>query len=1246
MLSQAAQSKRRRLHTNIPPAGIKQARGVSDQHQLGAISKQPQARQDPNARKNVACSSTCNNITFARGSEHIAHTDFILPGPFPVEWTRTYRSSLSALDCGPLGARWICPFSVRFEVTEGSLNYQAADGRTHSYPLPKVGKFHHDVIEQIVLVRTGERTLTLARGREIEEHYEQVGSVLRLNAIRHRNGAAITLHYEHLHEDVAVLSDLLTYQNDAPHQHLQTRLDSAGRIASLWLMTNGQPTRQLAGYDYNAEGDLVAARDEHGRQWNYAYQHHLVTRYTDRTGRGINLEWLGEGPEAKAVHEWADDGSHDLRLEWDEHIRLTYVIDALGHETRHYYDILGYTYRIVHPDGNEEWLFRDAARNVVQHVHRDGGVDRYAYDERGNLLQHTRPDGTSIHHAYDDLDQRFKTRDAEGGLWRYDHDQRGNIIETQDPLEHKTQYAYNSDNLPVTITDANGGEKKLTYNRDGQLASYTDCSGKTTHWQYDALGQLAKLVDAAGEVSEYHYEAGHLRWLVHPDKTQERYEYDAEGRLLSHTDALQRRTCWIYNEAGLIRQRHNPDDTTLTYHWDKLGRLVSLRNENNSEARFKYDPVGRLLRETGFDQQVTDYHYDRGSELPTRRRDGDRISAFEYDPMGRLVERNAGQRGGNQWETETFAYDGNGNLLLARNRDCKLQWFYDAAGNPVREHQHFHYMREPRVAVFRHEYDALNQRIATVRPDGHRVSWLTYGSGHLLALKLDDRELLSYRRDDLHREIAREQGNGLLQRQAWSPNGQLLEQTLARHGVSRRLAVRSYQYDQGGQLTCINNLGRGDTHYRYDPVGRLLEAGDYSRKEVFAFDPASNILDPLAPPGPNPHSPRRLIDNVLRSFHGTQFSYDERGNLQERLAPGNNGRFVWDLFNRLRHYEDERLVVDFAYDALGRRLYKHSRARHRDRPQAGSAWNENARRQRDEQLGCGFTWYTWDGDTLATECRARDESTTTTHYVFEPGTFIPVAQAVVRANLDLLPQPSYGDHYDIDRDPLWQYEPTATPFAALAWYQCDHLGTPMELTDENGQIAWRGVYKAWGMAEEESSDSARWANIRNPLRFQGQYFDVETGLHYNRHRYYSPQTGRFVSKDPVGFAGGLNIYLYAVNPIEWVDPKGLAGRKQPKPWIPNGNTKEGWQHIDERHISGTNTSQGAGDLFAVGTTQEQIQTACECLVKKGTRTTTPDRRIQIYEKRITINGERDRVRGVFDSADNNRTITIFPVRSE
>ncbi|WP_256258143.1 RHS repeat domain-containing protein, partial [Burkholderia ubonensis] len=110
------------------------------------------------------------------------------------------------------------------------------------------------------------------------------------------------------------------------------------------------------------------------------------------------------------------------------------------------------------------------------------------------------------------------------------------------------------------------------------------------------------------------------------------------------------------------------------------------------------------------------------------------------------------------------------------------------------------------------------------------------------------------------------------------------------------------------------------------------------------------------------------------------------------------------------------------------------------------------------------------------------------------------------------------------------------------YYHCDQIGTPLLMTDELGDVVWEASYKAWGEAREVIARASKAAGItpRNLLRFQGQQVDEETGLHYNRYRYYDPASGRFVSKDPIGLAGGINVYQYAANPVSWIDPFGLS----------------------------------------------------------------------------------------------------------
>ncbi|WP_395858978.1 RHS repeat-associated core domain-containing protein [Affinibrenneria salicis] len=102
-----------------------------------------------------------------------------------------------------------------------------------------------------------------------------------------------------------------------------------------------------------------------------------------------------------------------------------------------------------------------------------------------------------------------------------------------------------------------------------------------------------------------------------------------------------------------------------------------------------------------------------------------------------------------------------------------------------------------------------------------------------------------------------------------------------------------------------------------------------------------------------------------------------------------------------------------------------------------------------------------------------------------------------------------------------------------------HTGLPLGMTDEQGDTVWRGRFSDWGETEYESHPGR--LNGPQNLRFQGQYLDRETGLHYNLLRYYDPQYGRFTQPDPIGLLGGLNNYAYAPNPLTWIDPLGLAG---------------------------------------------------------------------------------------------------------
>ncbi len=1215
-----------------------------------ALAHQSDATKPPRGCKNCpAPPGTKNSISYATGAESFTHTDFVLEAPLPIAWQRTYCSDLRAYDEGSLGARWQTPYGMRVDVVESpagvrGLRYHGADGRSHDYPWLEVGQCYRDRIEEVTLTRLAQDLLTLDFGKPVapgeasewRESYELVSTCaskqasqgqahFRLVALQARDGAAIGLRYDHVvgqgpNTGEAVLSDILSRQGEEVVAHVGTQLDArSGLIQGLWEIREGRLVRQLAAYTHDERGDLVQAQDENAAVWHYTYgDGHLVTRYTDRTGRGVNLSYEEHKGKVRAVREWADDGSRDTRLRWDPNIRLVYETNALGGTTWTYYDMLGYTYRVIHPDGREEWLFRDEAKNVTRHIHPDGSVDHYAYDEDGNLQWHERADGSRVHFEYDQSNRLTGLLDAQGGVWRREYDPQGHLVAQTDPRGHRTAFEYDKAGRVVRVTDAKGGVKVLGYTRSGQLESYTDCSGRTSRWQHDERGRVRRHIDAQGNETAYGYTAvtqealdelarygtnhpGQLEVIEHPDGTQEQFVHDAEGRLLSHTDALERRTRYSYDAAGQLVQRRDALGHTLSYRWDALGRLAALRNENERSHEFAYDPVGRLLSEREFDGTLTRYRYNEASGVLSEVLEGAdpdqgegaeprRVTTLVFDPLGRLLSREA--RSGDQVNRERFAYDGEGRLVQASNEEAQLQWYHDEMGNVVREHHHD--LKRNSTAVWLHGYDELGAKVSTVRPDGHTVQWLRYGAGHVHGLLLDGREVLGIERDELHQEIERSQGNGLTQRQQYDRMGRLQRQWLASsalgedvgpvstvHGRFRylgpqkgpRLAAqemaaiaRFYEYDRAGQLTHISDSRRGGLEYAYDPVGRLLKAQHNGvGTERFAFDPAGNIEVPREAGATSSRKPNPVLDNLLKEYAGTSYRWDAFGNLAESRRGGACTTLHWDGFNRLEAVETEWGVARFRYDPLGRRIEKRYEARRQPTSWEGPKDSE--------------TVYGWEGDTLAYESTWRQKQARTVHYIHEPEGFVPLVQAQREGEIRLKTRTDVkalvaanGGEYDALKDPLWSEPlPDAAPFEAweLAYYQCDHLGTPQELTDHEGKVAWAAQHKAWGLAKVAISDAARRAGINTPIRFQGQYFDEETGLHYNRYRYYDPHSGRFISKDPIGLVGGINVWQYAPNSILWIDPLGLAKK------CPADRTCEELYRDIMKNSIGTKETQGA-----------------------------------------------------------------------
>ncbi|EEV8840486.1 RHS repeat protein [Escherichia coli] len=897
-------------------------------------------------------------------------------------------------------------------------------------------------------------------------------------------------------------------------------------------------------YRYDDTGRVVEQLNPAGLSYRYQYEQDRIT-VTDSLNRREVLHTEGGAGLKRVVKKELADGSV-THSGYDAAGRLTAQTDAAGRRTEYGLNVVsGDITDITTPDGRETKFYYNDGNQLTAVVSPDGLESRREYDEPGRLVSETSRSGETVRYRYDDAHSE----------------------------------------LPATTTDATGSTRQMTWSRYGQLLAFTDCSGYQTRYEYDRFGQmtavhreegislyrhydnrgrLTSVKDAQGRETQYEYNAaGDLTAVITPDGNRSETQYDAWGKAVSTT------------QGGLTRSME----------YDAAGRVISLTNENGSHSDFSYDALDRLVQQGGFDGRTQRYHYDLTGKL-TQSEDEGLVTLWYYDESDRITHRTVNGEPAEQWQ-----YDDHGWLTdishLSEGHRVAVHYGYDDKGRLTGERQT---VENPETGelLWQHETThAYNEQglANRVTPDSlPPVEWLTYGSGYLAGMKLGDTPLLEYTRDRMHRETVRSFGSMAGSNAAYkltstyTPAGQLQSQHL-----NSLVYDRDYGWNDNGDLVRISGP-RQTREYGYSATGRLESvrtlAPDLDIRIPYATDPAGNRL-----PDPELHPDSTLTawpDNRIAEDAHYVYHYDEYGRLTEKtdLIPAGVIRtdderthhYHYDSQHRLVFYtriqHGEPLVESrYLYDPLGRRMAKRVWRRERDL----TGWMSLSRKPE-------MTWYGWDGDRLTTV----QTDTTRIQTVYQPGSFAPLIRietdngerekAQRRSLAEKLQQEGSEDGHGVvfpaelvrlldrleeeiraDRvsseSRAWlaqcgltveqlarQVEPEYTPARKVHFYHCDHRGLPLALISEDGNTAWSAEYDEWGNQLNEENPH----HLHQPYRLPGQQYDKESGLYYNRNRYYDPLQGRYITQDPIGLEGGWSLYAYPLNPVNDIDPLGLS----------------------------------------------------------------------------------------------------------
>ncbi|WP_168400169.1 RHS repeat-associated core domain-containing protein [Acinetobacter indicus] len=1067
-------------------------------------------------------SATGNSISYAIGAERISHSDFSLP-KIGFVFSRLYNSQLSELDGSSMGARWQMPFSNIIQQNEKGYLFIDGKGRKLQLPASIIQQVYEVPYEGTTVTPLEDGRLRLNFGGAWSFDFESFNSGFSYQLVlEHQLETQEQVQLQYVLVQGQAFLQTVAFKLKQAQQALKFAYNDQGKILAIFVDDEVEP---LAHYIYDQQGNLIQAFDENAHHRDYEYNSaHQLTRYTDRTGRGQNIRYDSSLPNAKAIQEWADDGSFKTTLKWHPRLRQVAVYDAYDVPTYYYFDLDGFTYRIRLADGREKWYSRDQYKRITRQIDFEGRETQQEYNDQDQLIKIVQPNGGVIRFAYDEQGNLVETKDPEGNIWKREYDAKGNISKEINPLGHITQYKYNNDNQLIEVIDAKGGSKKIQYNELGQMTSYTDCSGKSSTWEYDEEGSLTAEQTANNKVVQYLYstqgrDKGQLQSIVYPDGLKEHFEHDEEGRLLKHIDTKGLVTKYKYNQVGLLEQRIDANRHSVTYQWDKQGRIQKLINQNQAEYLFGYNPYGYLIREQAFDGEEKHYSYNESGRV-FQIRQPNILTQFDYYADGQIASKSFTHLHTGQKQTEQFDYNLNNQLSRASNEVSQIDFYRNALGQLVREHQHYKIPElKPLTAVLHYEYDELGNLIKTIRPDGHTLNHLVYGSGHIYAIGLNNQEVASFQRDDLHRETTRLLANGLIQTKQYNDVGLLSSQFIQPEQETQDYlqyqAHRHYHYDQNYLLNQVEDSRLGKLNYQYDPIGRLITTQSAHKTESFSFDPAGNLIDPVSA-----SSTAQIKNNLVRSYQGKHYHYDAQGNVIETKQAGKTLKLTWDNQNRLICSDRNGQVTDYGYDVFGRRLYK--------------------------KTVDALTLFGWDGDLMIWESRKSEQDSFTKHYLYEPNSFVPLLQAGYKDFIQLIETPDYAEYqskpYSVYKDPVWRNDTRKkrVDLEQITFYHCDQVGTPQTMTNARGECVWEITQNTWG-----STLDIKTVNPDNPfeqsnIRFQGQYYDQETGLHYNRYRYYEPHSARYMSKDPIGLNGGMNTSAYVSDPTQWIDPRGLA----------------------------------------------------------------------------------------------------------
>lgn len=1043
-----------------------------------AVNDKIKSKSLQNMLHKTICTVTGHPVDVASGTFFTDEEDFWLDGPIPLSWERTWYSRSDYR--GPLGNGWHHAYDMGIVVENGILTFRMSDGIPVAFSLPteKNPSFIRSERKEARKEKDGYCIWDMDEDLYYRFTRKEYDSIHLLESVSDANGFAIRFSYS--------AEGYLRNITDSAGRHLRVEYDVRnGRIMEIWAPhpENADEEIILASYDYDAEGNMIRQRNAVGDAMLYEYAGRLIVKETWRNGLSWYFEYDDTGIGARCIHTWGGDGIYNHKLKFMN--GLTEVLDSHDKLTvYHHRD--GLVYLKIDANGGEHRWKYDTDRKLLQETDPAGNSYLYKYDRWGNCTDNSDPGGGSVSAVFfrkGALRNRpISVTTADGGTWMFGYDDKGNVMKRTNPEGAETKIEYR-EGLVSRVTDPYGVMTTLSYDKDGNLTEVADSRGNVLRYRYDRIGRCLRVTNPKGAEQVRKYDlVGRVVEVEDFDGNHIFLTYDGIDNLVEYRDNLQQVE---YRYAGMWKLTSRRDSRgVVAFRYDGEERLRKVINERRQCYDFDLDNTGNVISEVGFDGKRRIYKRDIAGRVVSEKLPSGTEREYEYDAASRVTRVSYVTT---DEPDQTYQYGISGRLVEAVRGESRVEFTYNTLGLPVTE--------TTDGETITRTYDKVGQILSLQSTLGADLKYERNEYGELVGFKASDgcgedggAWHSEHRYDTLGFEVERMLPGGVVRSFAYDNIGRLVDARTRKDARTRHM--RRYCWGVADRLLSTEDSKRGTTRYGYTPNGQLEFAEYPDGTQQWR---KSDILGNLYP-DPDCTIRRFLKGGVMEQDGKWHYEYDKDGNLTERyIGSGKwldgkkeHWRYRWNADGSLaKVIRPDGEEVGFTYDALGRRLSK----------TFGTVvtrwlWNGNVPlHQWKQQRTYLHRYERWETD---------EKRHARTLWLFDEESFVPAAMI------------KEGKTYSI---------------------LTDHLGTPTETYDTEGNEVWSRVLDFNGNVIEETGNKGM-----IPFLFQGQYYDRETELAYNRFRYYSPQIGMYVSQDPIGLAGGICLYNYVVDTnvlIDW-----------------------------------------------------------------------------------------------------------------